>query len=264
MPDAALAVVRRGQGVRARAGGGAGDSSRRPGSSTPTASPRRLDDRRAGSRRSPVAIASTIRRSAAGSRPPVVSLPSGRDRGPRRARTDRCRAGETGHDLRARRADLGRVRAPAACSTTTAGSARAIADRSTPTATSSSRAAPTTRSSAAARTSRPAEIEEVLLAHPAVAEACVVGLPDDEWGQRIVAAVVLTRRSRRRPPTSCATRSAPSCAAQDARADRVPRALPHTDTGKMLRRVVLEEIVADGAICSASVGQVIAGDGGAP
>lgn len=36
----------------------------------------------------------------------------------------------------------------------------------------------------------PAEVEAVLLAHPAVAECCVVGLPDADWGQRVGAAVV--------------------------------------------------------------------------
>ncbi|MGH1341802.1 MAG: class I adenylate-forming enzyme family protein [Nannocystales bacterium] len=35
------------------------------------------------------------------------------------------------------------------------------------------------------------EIEEVLLLHPAVAEVAVVGLPDETWGERIEAAVVL-------------------------------------------------------------------------
>ena len=37
----------------------------------------------------------------------------------------------------------------------------------------------------------PAEVEAVLGAHPAVDEVAVVGLPDEEWGQRVGAFVVL-------------------------------------------------------------------------
>ncbi|MDE0475736.1 MAG: class I adenylate-forming enzyme family protein [Gammaproteobacteria bacterium] len=36
----------------------------------------------------------------------------------------------------------------------------------------------------------PAEVERVLAAHPAVAEAAVVGLPDPEWGERVAAVIV--------------------------------------------------------------------------
>jgi O-succinylbenzoic acid--CoA ligase len=39
----------------------------------------------------------------------------------------------------------------------------------------------------------PQDVESVLSAHPRVSEAAVVGLPDPEWGQRVVAAVVPRR-----------------------------------------------------------------------
>jgi fatty-acyl-CoA synthase len=39
----------------------------------------------------------------------------------------------------------------------------------------------------------PEEVEETLKAHAAVADAAVVGLPDDEWGEIVAAVVALTR-----------------------------------------------------------------------
>lgn len=36
----------------------------------------------------------------------------------------------------------------------------------------------------------PAEVERVLRGHPEVRDACVVGIPDEEWGERVAAAVV--------------------------------------------------------------------------
>jgi long-chain acyl-CoA synthetase len=36
----------------------------------------------------------------------------------------------------------------------------------------------------------PREVEEALLAHPGVAEACVIGRPDREWGEVVVAFIV--------------------------------------------------------------------------
>lgn len=38
----------------------------------------------------------------------------------------------------------------------------------------------------------PSEVEKVLLAHPSVAEAAVFGIPDREWGESVVAAVIPT------------------------------------------------------------------------
>jgi acyl-CoA synthetase (AMP-forming)/AMP-acid ligase II len=87
----------------------------------------------------------------------------------------------------------------------------------------------------------PAEIERVLLNHHAVAEACVIGIPDDEWGQRIVAAVVLEDgASVSEPDLREFVRSS-------LRGSKTPDTivfrpeLPYTDTGKMLRRVVLAD-----------------------
>ena len=36
----------------------------------------------------------------------------------------------------------------------------------------------------------PLELEDLILKHPAVAEAAVVGVPDDKWGERPMALVV--------------------------------------------------------------------------
>jgi acyl-CoA synthetase (AMP-forming)/AMP-acid ligase II len=37
----------------------------------------------------------------------------------------------------------------------------------------------------------PREVEDVLFAHPAVAEAAVIGVPDERWGERVHAVVVV-------------------------------------------------------------------------
>jgi acyl-CoA synthetase (AMP-forming)/AMP-acid ligase II len=36
----------------------------------------------------------------------------------------------------------------------------------------------------------PKEVEDVLDQHPLIREVCVIGLPHDRWGERVVAAIV--------------------------------------------------------------------------
>jgi acyl-CoA synthetase (AMP-forming)/AMP-acid ligase II len=84
----------------------------------------------------------------------------------------------------------------------------------------------------------PAEIEDVLLAHPGVEEAAVLGLPDPEWGQRLVAVLVGTGDPDEiRQWVKGQLRSAKTPDLVVFRA-----ALPRTDTGKLLRRTLLAEL----------------------
>ena len=82
----------------------------------------------------------------------------------------------------------------------------------------------------------PAEIEDVLLRHPQVREAAVVGVADQEWGERTVAVVV---RAEGSDLTADAVRS---WAREHLRGSRTPdqvvfaAELPYTPTGKLLRR----------------------------
>lgn len=88
----------------------------------------------------------------------------------------------------------------------------------------------------------PAEIEDVITRHPAVEDSAVVGVPDDEWGQRIVAAIVL------RPGASVSADEIRAWVRERLRGSKTPDEvifrpeLPHTDTGKLLRRQLLAEL----------------------
>ncbi|MFF3573350.1 class I adenylate-forming enzyme family protein [Nocardia jiangxiensis] len=91
----------------------------------------------------------------------------------------------------------------------------------------------------------PAEIEDVILRHPAVLDTAVVGVPDEEWGHRIEAAVVVRAGMQLDPEELRAY------VRNVLRGSKTPERivywdeLPRTETGKLVRRHVLERIVAD-------------------
>lgn len=91
----------------------------------------------------------------------------------------------------------------------------------------------------------PAEVEDVLLRHTDVLDAVVVGVPDDEWGQRIEAAVVTRTGSTL---TADALRDYVRGHLRGSKTpDRITfwDELPRTVTGKLLRRDVVAGLVAD-------------------
>ena len=45
----------------------------------------------------------------------------------------------------------------------------------------------------------PAEVDAVLLEHPAVGDVAMIGMPDDEWGETVLAVVELRAASTPRP-----------------------------------------------------------------
>lgn len=85
----------------------------------------------------------------------------------------------------------------------------------------------------------PREVEEVLAAHPAVREVAVVGAPDDYWGERVHAVVVLApgaQVTQEELTTHCRGLLAPQ---------KIPRSyewrdsLPRTGTGKVAKYLLV-------------------------
>jgi acyl-CoA synthetase (AMP-forming)/AMP-acid ligase II len=88
----------------------------------------------------------------------------------------------------------------------------------------------------------PAEVEDALLRHPGVAGAAVVGVPDEEWGERVGAMVVP------RPGAEIDVDELRDFVRGHVGSLRTPEVvvvsdeLPHTATGKVLRRAVRADL----------------------
>lgn len=90
----------------------------------------------------------------------------------------------------------------------------------------------------------PAEIEEILLRHPAVSDVVVVGVPHEEWGQCIEAAVVPT------PGVDVDPEELREYVRSRLRGSKTPDhvvfwdELPRTETGKLVRRLAVDKILS--------------------
>ena len=93
----------------------------------------------------------------------------------------------------------------------------------------------------------PGEIEDVLIAHDAVTDAAVVGIPSEEWGEAVVSAVVIRSDT---PANALLAEELKGWVKGHMRSSRVPEViefwseLPYNETGKLLRRVVKERLTS--------------------
>ncbi len=91
----------------------------------------------------------------------------------------------------------------------------------------------------------PGEIEDVLLTHPAVADACAAAIPSVEWGEAVGVAIV-TREGHEQPGED----ELKDLVRARLRSSRVPEKivfvneLPYNEMGKLLRRKVKEVLAA--------------------
>jgi len=88
----------------------------------------------------------------------------------------------------------------------------------------------------------PGEVEDVLRLHDAVADVAVLGVPDDEWGEKVVAVVVT-----RTPVEGQALSDWVRARLRSTKAPEQVRfrdALPYNETGKLLRRRLKAEFIS--------------------
>ncbi len=89
----------------------------------------------------------------------------------------------------------------------------------------------------------PGEIEDVLLTHQAVKEAAAIGVADEQWGEKVVAVIVLADDATA-PGDGVGESEIQELVRRRLRSSRVPAhvvvvdELPYNDTGKLLRRVL--------------------------
>jgi long-chain acyl-CoA synthetase len=90
-----------------------------------------------------------------------------------------------------------------------------------------------------------AQVEEAIYRHPAVLEAAVIGVPDDEWGESVKAFVVLKPEMTATEADIIATAREHLASYQKPRSVEFVAELPKAPTGKILKRVLREPYWSD-------------------
>ena len=91
----------------------------------------------------------------------------------------------------------------------------------------------------------PREVEDVLTSHPAVAMAAVIGVPDEKWGEKVIAVIVP------REGTSVAGEELIELVKEKKGAIQAPKqldfveALPQTALGKTDKKVLRQQYWGD-------------------
>jgi fatty-acyl-CoA synthase len=87
----------------------------------------------------------------------------------------------------------------------------------------------------------PAEVEDVIIGHPQVAEVGVIGIPDDRWGESVCAIVVPL------PGQTLSDEDIRECCRGKLAKYKIPKAiifadeLPRNPSGKILKRILREQ-----------------------
>jgi fatty-acyl-CoA synthase len=89
-----------------------------------------------------------------------------------------------------------------------------------------------------------AEVEQALLQHPAVQDSAVVGVPDEKWGERVVAVLQLAPGQSLRPEDAQAFVKARLGSVKAPKQVEVWAELPRSKVGKVMKKEVRATLLA--------------------
>jgi len=90
------------------------------------------------------------------------------------------------------------------------------------------------------------EVEDAVFSHPAVAEVAVIGIPDDQWGEKVTALIVLAEGQTATEEEIIAYVRTKLAGYKTPKAVEFRAEIPRTSTGKIQKFKLRQEFWADG------------------